>query len=75
MISPSLPLDISQLSIAERMIVVEQIWDSIAAEQAELPLTPAQEAELDRRFEAYRKSPEEGDSWEEVKASILHSKR
>jgi putative addiction module component (TIGR02574 family) len=74
MISTSLPLDISQLSIAERLIVVEQIWDSIAAEQAELPLTPAQEAELDRRFAAYQKSPEEGDSWEEVKAGILHPK-
>ena len=75
MISPSLPLDISQLSIAERLIVVEQIWDSIAAEQAELPLTPAQEAELDRRFAAHQKSPDEGSSWEEVKARILRSKQ
>ncbi len=75
MISASLPLDISQLSVAERLIVVEQIWDSIAAEQAELPLTPAQEEELDRRYAAYQKSPEEGASWEEVKARILHPKR
>ena len=57
---PSLqPSDFSQLSIAERIILVEQIWDSIAAEQAAVPLTPAQEAELDRRLEAHRKSPQE----------------
>jgi hypothetical protein len=39
-------------------------------EQAAVPLTPAQEAELDRRLEAHRQSPQEGASWEEVKARI-----
>jgi putative addiction module component (TIGR02574 family) len=63
-------LDFSQLSVAERIILVEQIWDSIAADQAGVPLTPAQEAELDRRMEAHRRSPQEGASWEEVKARI-----
>ena len=62
--------DLSQLSVAERIIVVEQIWGSIAAEQAAAPLTPAQETELDRRLETHRKSPDEGASWEEVKARI-----
>ena len=70
MISPIQLSDFSQLSVAERIILVEQIWDSIAAEQATVPLTPAQEAELDRRLEAHRKSPHEGASWEEVKARI-----
>ncbi len=62
--------DISQLSVAERIIVVEQIWDSIATEQEALTLTRAQEAELDRRLESYRQSPTAGASWEEVKARI-----
>jgi putative addiction module component (TIGR02574 family) len=62
--------DFSNLSVAERIILVEQIWDSIAAEQSAIPLTPAQAAELDRRLEAHRKSPHEGASWEEVKARI-----
>jgi putative addiction module component (TIGR02574 family) len=70
MSSPFQQSDFSQLSVAERIILVEQIWDSIAAEQAAIPLTPAQEAELDRRLEAHRKSPHEGASWEEVKARI-----
>ena len=62
--------DLSQISVAERIIVVEQIWDSIASEQKALPLTPAQEAELDRRLDSYRRSPTVGASWEEVKARI-----
>jgi len=66
--------DFSHLSVAERLIVVEQIWDSIAAEQKTLTLAPAQEAELDRRLEAYRRSPAAGDSWENVKARIQTKK-
>jgi len=70
MSSASQLTDLAQLSIAERIILVEQIWDSIASEQAVVPLTPAQEAELDRRLEAHRRSPNQGASWEEVKARI-----
>ncbi len=42
-----------ELSILERIKLVEDIWDSIAADQASLPLTEEQKAELDRRLEAY----------------------
>jgi putative addiction module component (TIGR02574 family) len=42
----TLPLD-------ERIKLVEDLWDSIAADQKALPLTPAQRAELDRRLDAY----------------------
>jgi len=62
--------DLSHLSVAERIIAVEQIWDGIAAEQTELPVTPPQQAELDRRLENYRNSSNQGDSWEAVKARI-----
>jgi putative addiction module component (TIGR02574 family) len=64
----------SQLSVAERIVIVEQIWDSIAAEQGTLPLTPAQEAELDRRLESYRQSPTAGASWDDAKARIQAKK-
>ncbi len=63
----SKPLVIEQLSLSERILVVEQIWDSIAAEQVSLPATSKQQEELDRRLHAYRDSAVEGASWEEVK--------
>ena len=36
-----------------RLRLVEDLWDSIAADQKALPLTPGQRAELDRRLDAY----------------------
>jgi putative addiction module component (TIGR02574 family) len=43
-------LDISGLSLAERIQLAEDLWDSVAAETGELPLSAAQTAELDRRL-------------------------
>jgi putative addiction module component (TIGR02574 family) len=51
--------DILQLSLAERLDLVEKIWDSIEADPELLPLTQAQREELDRRLEAHSKNPEE----------------
>ena len=52
---------LGELTLAERIVVVEELWDSIAAEQASVPVTPAQQAELDaRRLEAYRENPTAG---------------
>ncbi len=45
--------DLHTLSIDERIQLVEDIWDSIAADQAALPLTDEQRVELDRRLDAY----------------------
>ena len=59
-----------QLSVPERIQLVEDIWDSIAAMPEEMPLTKAQQAELDRRLNAYRRNPEEGLPWEYVKEAI-----
>ena len=70
----SKPLVIEQLSLAERILVVEQIWDSIAAEQTSLPVTAAQREELDRRLAAHRESPADAASWEEVKARLRAKK-
>ena len=42
-----------ELTIGERIRVVEDLWDSIAADQRALPLTTAQKAEFDQRLDAY----------------------
>ena len=47
--------DLRTLSPDERMQLVEDIWDSIAADQAALPLTDEQRVELDRRLDAYER--------------------
>jgi putative addiction module component (TIGR02574 family) len=42
-----------ELSIPERIRLVEDLWDSIAEQEGALPLTPAQRAELDQRLDAF----------------------
>ena len=41
------------LPVEERIRIVEDLWDSIAADQKSLPLTAEQKVELDRRLDAY----------------------
>ncbi len=59
-----------KLSIAERLQLVEDIWDSIADETEALPLTDAQKAELDRRLEQYRRDPDSAIHWEQVREEL-----
>ncbi len=62
--------DIKKLSVAERILIVEDIWDCIISSKEDFPLTDEQKEELDLRLEAYYKNPGEGKSWEEVKKNI-----
>lgn len=45
--------NLRKLPLEERLRLVEDLWDSIAAEQGALPLTSQQQTELDRRLDAY----------------------
>ena len=68
--------DILQLSISERILLVETIWDSIANDAtASIPLTKEQKNLLDKELIAYAKSPSEGSSWEKVKSRIYKKKK
>jgi putative addiction module component (TIGR02574 family) len=58
--------DLLSLSVPERILLVEDLWDSIAAVPEEVPLSDRQKAELDRRLHAYRRTPGRGSSWEAV---------
>jgi putative addiction module component (TIGR02574 family) len=70
--SPTLQsLGIDQLSVAQRILLVEDIWDSISAEAERLPLTDAQKQDLERRLAAYEANRHVGSTWEEVKARLL----
>lgn len=62
-----------ELSVSERLALVEAIWDSITDETDSIPLTEAQRAELDRRIAASKANPNEGATWDEVKARLLRS--
>lgn len=65
-----LKAELLQLSVSERIQLVEDLWDSIADCPEDLPLTDAQRDELDHRLEAWRANPAEGASWDTVRARI-----
>ncbi len=61
---------LDQLSVAERILLVEELWDSIAEEAEQFPLSVAQQEDLQRRLAAYEANPRAGSSWEQVKARL-----
>ena len=62
--------EITALSIEDRILLVQAIWDSIAAEQVYPDLTEAQKHELDRRIESHDHDPDSVLTWKEIKASV-----
>ena len=56
-----------QLGRAERLQLVEDLWDSIAEEELALPVPEWKIAELRRRRELFRQGQTEGHTWEEVR--------
>ena len=62
--------DLRKLPLDERIRLVEDLWDSIAADQNQLPLTAEQCAELDRRLDAYEADGNPGRLAKDVIADI-----
>ena len=63
-------LGIDQLSVEDRLALVDEIWASICADSANVPLTDAQRVELDRRVADEDAFPGDVMPWEEIKASM-----
>jgi putative addiction module component (TIGR02574 family) len=71
---PLLKVEISQLSVSERIQLAEDLWDSIIDKQEDLLLDPVQQQELDRRLVQHRQDPNAGSTWETVKQRLGISK-
>jgi len=66
--------DILDLSPAERIQLVQDIWDSISELPSTSDLTDEQKATLDRRLVELEKDPQIGLPWEEVVGAIRASR-
>ena len=66
--------EIKKLSVAERILLVEEIWDSIARENEAFELSDSQKKELESRSQSFSSNPALGRPWEEIKAEFLKSK-
>lgn len=63
-----------KLPISDRILLVEEIWDTIAEDNQAFELTDAQKRELDRRLESAKKNPGQGRTWDEIKAEFMKSR-
>ena len=58
---------IKNLSLSEKILLVEELWDSIANDDEYPELTASQAAELNRRIDSYHANPGQGRTWDEIR--------
>jgi putative addiction module component (TIGR02574 family) len=66
-------MDIQQLSVSEKILLIEDLWESVRAESEHNLLTDAQKYELDKRLRAFELEGDNGDLWENVRKRVIKS--
>jgi putative addiction module component (TIGR02574 family) len=66
-------MDIHSLSTSERILLAEELWDSVHDKSDEIELSPEQIKLLEARLAAYYEDGETGDSWDNVRARIQNT--
>ena len=61
---------ISTLSVEERLQLVWDIWDSIAADPSNIPVNKEDLSEMERRLDEYERDGNKGDTWDVVRKRI-----
>ena len=58
--------EINQLGLSEKLLLIEDVWDSIAQTNKELPMPEWQKKELDLRYKLYKTDRQNLYDWESV---------
>ena len=62
------------LSPAEKLQLVEDLWDDLASTPEDIPISEWQKEELSRRKENFTNNPNSGTKWDDVKKRVLNNK-
>jgi len=62
--------EITQLSTPEKILLVEDLWDSISSDESSVPIPQSHREELERRFKGYESNPGNLLSLKELQARI-----
>jgi putative addiction module component (TIGR02574 family) len=62
--------DILGLPFDKRLQLVEDIWDSLAADASDVPMPDWHKKELKRRLARHKSNPSDVEGWEEIRASL-----
>jgi putative addiction module component (TIGR02574 family) len=60
-----------ELPQSEKIRLVQELWDEIAAEAARMPLTDSQRRLLDERIQQHEQNPDDIETWEQVKKDVV----
>ena len=69
MLKEAIP-QLAEFSSAEKLPVLEELWDSLAAHPSEIPVPDWQKHELERRYQEFLQNPSEGSPWPEVREHL-----
>lgn len=62
---------INDLSVSEKILLVEEIWDSIASQEMSFDLTDLQKKIVKERSSSFKINSSLGRSWEEIRDEFL----
>lgn len=58
--------EINKLELSEKLLLVKDVWDAIAASNSELPVPEWQKQELDKRYKEYQEGKLRLHDWRSV---------
>ncbi len=68
--NPQMEPSFDEMTKAERILYVQDLWDRIAADPDPLPLSAAQLREVRRRLADHEAHPEASIPWEEAREQV-----
>jgi putative addiction module component (TIGR02574 family) len=68
-----LEIDVDRMSPEDRLALIGRLWDSLA--DTDIPLTSAQQAELERRLARFEEERASNVAWDDLRAELLRRSR
>ncbi len=62
--------EINKLNLSEKLLLIEDVWDSIAQSNSELPMLEWQKQELDKRYKEYKAGAQNLHDWQSIHEEI-----
>ncbi len=66
-------MNLQELTNSEKILLAEDLWDSVASNEQLFPITKDQKNILDKRLAKYSLNQDSGDSWQNVRNRISNT--
>ncbi len=66
-------MNLQELTNSEKILLAEDLWDSVASNEQLIPITEDQKKILDKRLAKYSLDQNSGDSWQNVRNRISNT--